>query len=973
MPEPAVSAPVVSARVHAVVVARPDGRAPAAHHLRRTLDALRNQTLAPAHLTVVLCGPDNLLATAAGALGTAEVVTLPHATSFAEALNQIDARLDGDAVWLLAQDTAPEPDALAQLTAALDLAPSVAFVAPKLVNWDDRSEIVSLGQTMTRFGTAIEVVDTQLDQGQHDTADDVLGADVRGILIRRDAWRALRGLDRGLGGADEGLDLGVRARLAGGRVSVVPSARLAVAGDGVAGLAAPTDVARERHRTFASRRAQLQRRLAYAAAPAVPFLWLAVLPIALWRTILQLVGKAPGRILPEWSAAIVAMIRVDAVSRARRSIHATRVVSWSQLAPLRMTRAQLNQRLSDESGVGDARARSDLRFFTGGGAWVVLAALVVSIAAFPALLAWPVLAGGALEPLRATVAQLWADAAYGQRPLGLDSIGPADPFSAVIALLGSLSPASPSRAIVLLWLLALPLAALGGWFAATRLTERAVLRNLAAVAWALAPTLLAALSLGRPAAVIAHLLLPWLFYAGSIAYRSWSAAGTASLLFVGVVACAPSLAPALIVLWLIVLVFAIARRRLPRRARRVVQVVWVIVPALVLAAPLLWRQLRLGNPWGLLADPGVPWSGPQAAADLHGRALVAMGFPTADPGGWGQFLSELTGHTVPTWWVPLLLVPLALLALLSALTRRWLAGTLLLVVTVLGIGTAITAAGVSVSAADGAAVALWPGTGLSLAWAGVVGAAVVSLEAGPAAHPDLEPRGFVRARLGVVALLLVTLAILAVPGLTAHARGGDRIVEGASSTLPAYVAAVGRHDPDTGTLVLTPLPDGNVASDVVWGESETLGGQSTAIATRPAATPADAALAGLSVDLVTTASTDVVQRVAARGIGYVLLESADGGSDVQAAFRLSAETALNQREGLESVGETAGGTLWRITVDVAPRPAVSDTTRVATFWVFVAGLVAVGAALLLAVPTPASWRRARRWPRVVGASRGGRS
>src|SRR5690606_28927027 len=185
--------------------------------------------------------------------------------------------------------------------------------------------------------------------------------------------------------------------------------------------------------------------------------------------------------------------------------------------------------------------RSELRFFSGGGAWVVLAALVVSIAAFPALLAWRALSGGGILPLGDSLSRLWADAAYGLRPTGLEVFGPADPFAAVVALLGSLTPWSPSTALVALWILALRLAVLGGWFAATRVTDRAGLRIVGGIAWALAPTFLTSLVDGRPPAVIAHLLLPWLFYTAGIAHRSWGAAGAASLLLVAVVACAPQL------------------------------------------------------------------------------------------------------------------------------------------------------------------------------------------------------------------------------------------------------------------------------------------------------------------------------------------------------------------------------------------------------------------------------------------------
>ena len=80
------------------------------------------------------------------------------------------------------------------------------------------------------------------------------------------------------------------------------------------------------------------------------------------------------------------------------------------------------------------------------------------LALAPALAAWAVLGGGGLQPLAADAARLWADAAYGLRASGLDTIGPADPFAAVLAVLGSLWPGEPSRALVIIWLAALPLA-----------------------------------------------------------------------------------------------------------------------------------------------------------------------------------------------------------------------------------------------------------------------------------------------------------------------------------------------------------------------------------------------------------------------------------------------------------------------------------------------------------------------------------
>ncbi|MEV7693139.1 glycosyltransferase [Microbacterium sp. NPDC089189] len=946
------------ARVHALLVVRPDDRKAVAAHLRRTLDALAAQSRPVDAVTIVLCGPDRTLTELAASSGAEGVITASGSTTFADAVRMASSRITGDVVWLLAQDTAPAPDALARLLGGLEKAPSVAVVAPKLVDWDDDGRIVSLGMTMTPAGRTVGLADDELDQGQHDGTEDSLGADVRGLLVRADLWRTLRGVDPALAGADEGLDLGVRARLAGFRVSLVPAARVAVAGDGTAGLPSPTTRRRIRRRWLAIRVAQLHRRLVYAPAGVVPLHWLSLLPLSLWRAAVLLLAKQPARVLPEWGATIAVFFRWGAIARARALIRHSRTVSWSQLSTLRITRADLRQRFDADADADaiDRPVREDLRFFTGGGAWIVLAALVVSILAFPTLLAWPVLGGGALEPLRATVVQLWADAAYGLRSVGLDAIGPADPFAAVIALVGSLWPGDPSRALVLLWLAALPLATLGGWFAATRLTGNSLLRNTAAIVWALAPTFWAALVEGRPAAVIAHLILPWLLYAGAVAHRSWAAAGAASLLLAALLACAPSLGPALLAVWALAVMLTVVARG----GRGVGQIVWTIVPTLVLFAPLAWRQLRSGTPWGLLADPGVVWAGPQAAADASGRLGLAAGFPTADLGGWASLFAGTS--LAPYAAVVLLLVaPLGALALLSLLTPRWMVSAILVIVALLGLGTAFAAVGISVAVSAGSVpVALWPGAALSVAWLGALGAAIVALDAGlPVRRRAL--------RVGGSVVLIGTLVVLAFPAVTATLRDASLLQNGPAATLPAYVAAQGRDDQSVGTIVLSPQGDGSIATRVVWGGSDSLGGQSTLTSTRLEPTDADREVAALTADLVTSTSDDIVARVAAHGISFVVIAPAvEGESDAARAVRLSAGTALDQRRDLDDVGTTPKGELWRVTSDVAARPVPTASDHRLTVGIAAVQLVTVAVALLLSFPTAASRRQARRTPRAVG-------
>lgn len=929
------------ARVHAIIVARPGSSARA--QLLRTLDALRAQTTPPAAITLVMCGDAAGIRESETVAGLVEgVIEARSGTSFADAVELARPRiLEGTAVWLLAQDTAPHPRALERLVGSLERSPSAAIIAPKLVQVDDDREVVSLGVSMTALGRSVELAAGELDQGQHDGRDEALGADVRGLLIRDEVRDELRP-DRALAGADEGLDLGVRARLGGGRVVLTPSARISVSPDGPAAL--PTGRSR---RAFVTRLAQLHRRLAYAPAFALPLHWLALLPLALWRSITHLIGKRPEAVLPEWGAALTAMCRLGAVARSRRSIRSFRTSSWSSITPLRVTRGELHRRLDDGHG-SEGGAVSELHFFSGGGAWAVLGAFIVSVAAFTEMLAWPVLGGGALLPLRKTVAALWSDAAWGLRGVGVDLVGPADPFASVLAVLGSLWPAGPSFSLVLLWILALPLAVLGGWFAATRVTDRAGLRIFAGVAWACAPTFLTALVDGRPAAVLLHLLLPWLFHTAVVAHRSWGAAGAASIVFAAVAACSPSLVPALLVLWVIALAITLGGARF----RGAVRLLWLPFPAAALFAPLIIWQQSHGSLIALLGDPAMIWAGPQATADAAGRLALAMGFPTNELGGWAGVLPAPFGV-----WAGILLAPLALLALMSAIAPRWRAGITLLVVAVLGFATAFAAVGVAVSFAQGTPVAIWPGAGLSLAWIGVTGAALVTLD---------TMLTVPRLRLLSVTVAGIAIVISAAPALLSfHLASEERVLtNGPESTLPAYVAAQAAAEQPVGTLVLTPQNDGGLAAEVVWGASETLGAQTTMMSTATEIHGSD--ITALSVDLLSARDFDAAGQLGENGISYVLLATTPKADDRAVALNSAAVEALNQRDGFVHAGATARGELWSLQEDAAERTPLTAGQHATARAVITVQLVLFIAALLLSIPTRASRRAAGAQSRIVG-------
>src|SRR5690606_7151243 len=101
--------------VHAIIVARPGSASRA--QLLRTLDAVRSQTAPADAVTLVVCGDSSSMRESEAVAATVEgIIEARASTSFAEAVDLARPRvLDGSAIWLLAQDTAPHPRALERL------------------------------------------------------------------------------------------------------------------------------------------------------------------------------------------------------------------------------------------------------------------------------------------------------------------------------------------------------------------------------------------------------------------------------------------------------------------------------------------------------------------------------------------------------------------------------------------------------------------------------------------------------------------------------------------------------------------------------------------------------------------------------------------------------------------------------------------------------------------------------------------
>lgn len=957
--------------VTAVVVTR--GRT---RFLDATLDALARQERAADEVVVVDVGASESTAHPDLRLGGARFVTASGVRSLGEAVDRAQEVVgvpETGWLWILHDDSAPEPDALSRLLRAVEHSSAVAVAGCKQRRWPvaadgtparEASMLIEVGSTVSPLGRRMTSIDdTEIDQGQHDAREDVLAVGLAGALVRAHVWAELGGTDPELGPFGDGLDLCRRARLAGHRVVVVPDAVVKHAQASLLGLRGretPTpDLEASR---YARRRSQLYLRLVEAPLPLLPFVWLATLLWAPFAAMYRLALKRPAHARDELVAAVVTTLRLVPLYRARRRAARTRRLPRRVLAPLLGTWRQVaGERRDARLARAEAQRarwapseleRTDLRRL-GRTRRTVLAVVVVAVLALDVALFGPwqgVLAdggrvvGGGLLPAPGTVGDVWEAATSGWVRDGLGVGAPADPLLLPLTAFAVLAGGGLQTAVNALVLVALPLAALGGWFAAGALTRSVVVRAVAAIAWVAAPGFLASLGSGRLGAVVVHLTLPWLLvavlrtvgvHARDVALApgrrrgSLGAAGAAGLLLAVAVCAAPVLLPIAVVL------IGVAAL-LVRRAWRALLL--VLLPAVVVPLPFWGEVLGSWSDGGwrlLVAEPGAP--------------LVASGTPTAV-----ELLLGLPGDTAwfEPWFGtdgalgraavvgPALLGGAVLVLAAVALVRpravrgvrlAWLAGAAGLTTAVLAVATAVA----SGSADDGTAASVtgWPGVGLSVLLLALGAAAICALPSTgrvPTAEPVARETGGTRraATAGVVAVAVVALA-LPVAQLASWALGSTG---GQVGDLRAAETAV---VPAVGTQLQAPPRSARVLQlDRVQpgGEADASGGavvdyallhadgtrledSSTVVRARAAglvggAERTDTALLDQVVaEVATGRSTDVVDRLAALGIGAVQVPA---GGDAELA------TTLDLVPGLARVTEE-GTLVWRVTTD-GPAP-----------------------------------------------------
>ncbi|SDH77246.1 glycosyltransferase family 2 protein [Nonomuraea jiangxiensis] len=909
--------------VTAIVVAH-DG----ARWLGETLRGLASQSRRPDRVAGVDHGSrDGSADLLAQTLGSGSLISLPRSTGFGEAVAQALEKLPpvpspggrDEWIWLLHDDCAPDRRALEALLTAAAHDPKAAVLGPKLRDWLDRRRLLELGVTVGRTGrrdTGLEP--REFDQGQHDGTREVLSVSTAGMLIRRDVWEQVGGLDPFFPLFRDDLDLCWRVRNAGHKVLSVTSA-----------VAWHAEAAARRRRRIAvsgDHPRRLDRRNAiFVVLANLPFwpMWWALLRNVVgsaFRTLLFVVSKQPANALDEVVAMGSVLAHPFRLVRARRARHHGRKKGYRRIKRLMTPRGAAYRRLTDmvqsflagqapldsagrhhqqqqaaedEYAVVPADTGAVKRFLSRPGVVLMLALTAVAAVAERSLLGGERLGGGALVPVTGGAADLWAFYTEGFHDVGLGSTDWAPPYVAVLAIASTLAFGKTWLAVSVLLLGSVPLAGATAYLATRHVIPAVPARAWAAGTYALLPVATGAVAAGRLGTAVVFVLVP--AYASLTATlvsaerrRARRTAWALGLLLAVGTAFVPLVYPLYAVLGVLA---AVAFRHA------------IVSMAIALAVPV-----ALLFPWlaELATDPGRFL----LEAGLNDPTLVDASpapesLPALSPGGPG----------LPPFWVTAGLLVAALAALLMRRQR---------VIVAIGWGTALYGmlAAVLVSRVTVAGVRVWPGVPLAFAGAGLV------VLVGLTAHRLSELRvggGPRRLGAGVVVAVAFSTPLLAAGFWVVNGVRGP-LVRDAPDVLPALAAA--RTTQGERTLVIK-----GSSFTVLHGRTPLLGESELPVASE-ARTRIGAAAQGLiggrGGDAAALAESGIAMVAVAPPIPAGLARTLDSQPSLR---RLS-------------LSETGGG-VWALTEPVTRVPA-QPVSVLHTPWLLAQGALVLVMALLAA-------------------------
>lgn len=508
--------------------------------------------------------------------------------------DEIDPATDVSHLWFVRDDCEARPDALAALLTEGDRV-EASVAGSKVLDAADRDHLLSIGGATDVFCTPVPLLDDdELDQGQYDVIRDVAYIPSQSVVIRRDAFRGLAGLDRMMAPDAAGIDFSMRARLAGGRVVIVPSSEVFSKELFSAGLAPWREEAGEL-------RAMLK------SYSWVSLLW--VIPLWLLTRVVTVLGWAvlgrPGAVGNLAKSIAWNLKNAGSLGRERRRVSAARQVGDEELFRFQTSGSHRfgTLRAAVAAAIRRPVERGEEAFErveTGGpaqGAFVWVGLIVAwyfatrgVLAAGLPLGAWT---GALADP--GDVLSSWAG---GWNPAAMGSDGPPHPAAALLAVLGvGLGPSAATWGVAL--------AVLVGIIGAERLGRTLGLGRWPALAGAVVafagPVVAAAGTDGGYQFVLGLAALPWVtHHLASPLGKGWrERLGRSARLAIGVAVLVMAVPTALAVPLGMALVLVVL-------AGRVGPLVLAVL-ATVLALPALGPWLLWYSPERLLGPDGGFW------------------------------------------------------------------------------------------------------------------------------------------------------------------------------------------------------------------------------------------------------------------------------------------------------------------------------------------------------------------------------
>lgn len=696
-----------------------------------------------------------------------QLVRAKGATSFSHAVSSAlsYARLPETVrgLWLLHDDSRPaNPQCLDILLEAWRNAPKASLIGAKHIGWDNE-HLQDVGYYAAQHQLASLVVDGEPDQEQYDARQDVFAVSLAGALMPLSTLHHTGGADAWFGTFGESAEISRRICMHSGRVIVVPQAVIAHRRARYEGIRTKNGVAVDAttiHNHYLSvADARLRYRLTDSRMIIWPVLWLWLVLQGVASFAQRLFRKQPYEAFCDLCAPWRLLLALPGAVAARRRLTTGKMVPVSSLHALVAGRSQLRQWRERNNAFAEqgsvtllsplalAHLRRQLRIRL---LWMALL-LVITISAVlasqhalvSALFAGGGAASSSLLPSEASWAQVWNAAtsnwSYGS---GLGLFASPTPFLGVILVAQVLSFGHAGTALLLMLLLAAPLASLSFWALAGVFTRSNSVRCASSLLWAASTWLLGVYAHGSISLAVVMVFMPVAFafilravgmYRTEMpehAHPSIQSAALASLCFIPVTLAEPQIVLPLIAVFAAFLVTV--------RSHRTMLLLIPIPSALALAPTLVnaveflhqgaWRQL-----FGDIQLPVAAVTGSPKA--LNALDLIRHSFATSSIAQQHLWLIQGTVVVTSLWVSFAILIALGVCALALPFALRlsrmmWvlaIAGLLLSLVCV-RIGIANDATGSVVSAS--------PLPGLSLVIMALL--TCTCLIAGNATHQFIE-------------------------------------------------------------------------------------------------------------------------------------------------------------------------------------------------------------------------------------------